>query len=379
MDILRRQEPNIDKFLRPGKVVLLLGARRTGKTWLIRKWIDKQTEMVRYFNGDDITTLEAFERRSAENYKNILGASRLLVIDEAQRIPDLGSKLKLMIDEIPGLRILISGSSAYDLSAATGEPLTGRKQTLYLYSLSESELKQTGDYIYLRENLRERLVFGNYPELIHLAGRKEKQEYLREIVNSYLLKDILQFDGVRNSDKLLRLLKLIAFQTGSEVSFHELATQLSLSKNTVEKYLDLLAKSFVIFQVGAFSRNLRREVSKAKKWYFCDVGIRNALINDLRGIDSRDDIGKLWENYIIAERIKQQEYNRDHKNNYFWRIYDAQELDWIEEADGKIRAYEFKWKEAKTKVPPAFQGAYPDAEMRLITSANYQEWLAEGD
>lgn len=375
MNIIRQQTENIDKFLISGKVVLLLGARRTGKTWLIKDWMKRQSEEFRYFNGDDITAVEAFERKSVENYKNILGNSRLLVIDEAQRISDIGTKIKLMVDEIPGLRVLLSGSSAYDLSSRTGEPLTGRKQTLYLYPLSEKELTQTGDYIYLKENLRERLIYGNYPELIHLKERKQKQEYLREIVGSYLIKDILQYEGIRNSDKLLRLLKLIAFQTGSEVSYNELATQLSLSKNTVEKYLDLLTKSYVIFQIGAFSRNLRREVSKAKKWYFYDVGIRNALIPDFRTIDTRDDIGKLWENYIISERIKQQEYLREHKNNYFWRTYDAQELDWIEESNGRIEAFEFKWKEQKMKIPKTFLTAYPNSTITSKSEANYWDWI----
>jgi len=319
-------EGQIIKSLVPNKVIVLVGPRRVGKTVLIKQIVKSVKEVHLFLNGEDFETLKILEKRSIQNYRNLLGNIKLLIIDEAQKIPDIGIKLKLMVDHIDGLRILVTGSSAFDIANYTGEPLTGRKITYNLYALSEQELNQIENVVEKRDNLEQRLIYGNYPELIHLSSKEEKAEYLREVINSYLLKDILAYENIRSSDKILDLLRLIAFQIGQEVSLQEIGTQLAMSKNTVEKYLDLLSKVFVIHKLGGFSRNLRKEVTKNNRWYFYDNGLRNLLIANLNPIRVRNDIGMLWENYIISERIKFQRYNKMIVNNYFWRTYDQQEI-----------------------------------------------------
>ncbi|MEL6668801.1 MAG: ATP-binding protein, partial [Bacteroidota bacterium] len=282
MKALKRTiEDSVWDALMPNKVVVLLGPRRVGKTTLLQQIISRLEEPYLLLSGEDQVNLDVLKRRSIQNYKNFLGDTRLLLIDEAQKIDDIGSILKLMVDHIEGLRVLVTGSSAFDISNRTGEPLTGRKKTFNLYSLSEAELSSREDALQRVDNLRRRLVFGNYPELLQMEGDEEKAEYLQEVVNSYLLKDILTFDDIRNSDKILDLLRLIAFQVGSEVSTTELGKKLQMSKNTVEKYLDLLSKIFVIYKVRGFSRNLRKEVTKSARWYFYDNGIRNVLAGNL--------------------------------------------------------------------------------------------------
>lgn len=374
--IKRIIEDQVLKSLTPNKVIILLGPRRVGKTILIKQVIEKLEEPYLLLNGEDFTVLEILARRSVQNYKNILGDKRVLLIDEAQKIPEIGKILKLMIDEIEGLKILVTGSSAFDIDKFTGEPLTGRKKTYNLLSLSEQELDQVENIIEKKDNLRLRLIYGNYPELLHLNDLEDKSEYLKEIVNSYLLKDILAFENIRNSDKILNLLRLIAFQIGGPVSNTELGGALGMSKNTVEKYLDLLSKVFVLHRVGGFSRNLRKEISKSNRWYFYDNGLRNILIANINPIELRDDIGKLWENYVISERLKYQRYNKMVVNNYFWRTYDKQELDWLEEREGKLFAYEFKWSpKRKPKAPAGWTKNYPDSEFKVINRDNYLEWV----
>ncbi|MFW5773578.1 MAG: ATP-binding protein [Tangfeifania sp.] len=357
-------------------MVVLLGARRTGKSILIQKIISETNEKKVFLNGEDFTTLSILQPRSIENYRSLLGGADFLIIDEAQQIPEIGKILKLMVDNIPEIKILVSGSSAFDISNKTGEPLTGRKSTVYLFPFSQQEYSSNENIIDTKAKLNERLILGNYPELWHFTGKKEKALYLKELVSSYLLKDILTYDGIRNSDKILRLLKLIAFQIGKDVSLHELGRQLGLHKNTVEKYLDLLSKTFVIFSVGGFSRNLRNEVSKSKRWFFYDNGIRNTLIQNINDIDTRNDIGELWENYIISERIKFQYNNQMLVSNYFWRTYQQQEIDWVEDRDGKLFAYEIKWNpNKKVSAPSNWKKAYPDSTFKVITPDNYLQWI----
>ncbi len=377
MELIRRIiENQVLESLVPNKVVVLVGPRRVGKTFLLEQLIEKVEEPFMLMSGEDFTALELLERRSIQNYRNLLGDKRLLIIDEAQKIPDIGNKLKLMVDHIKGLKIIVTGSSAFDIDNYTGEPLTGRKITYNLYALSEQELDQTENILEKKDNLHERLIYGNYPELIQLPSREKKAEYLRDLVNSYLLKDILAFKNIRNSDKILSLLRLIAFQIGSEVSMQELGNQLEMSKNTVERYLDLLSKVFVIHKLKGFSRNLRKEVSKNSKWYFYDNGLRNILIANTNPIGLRNDKGMLWENYIISERVKFQRYNKILVNNYFWRTYDQQEIDWVEERGGKLYGYEFKWNpRKKVKVPGGWQNGYEEAEFEVITPDNYLEWI----
>lgn len=377
MELIKRIiETQVIENLTPQKVIILLGPRRVGKTILIKQVLEKVNEPYLLLNGEDFSVVEILERRSAKHYKNVLGGKKILLIDEAQKIPEIGKVLKLMVDEIEGIKILVTGSSAFDIDKYTGEPLTGRKKTYNLYPLSEKEYDQIETRIEKRDNLRERLVYGNYPELIHLKSREDKSDYLREIVNSYMLKDILAFEKIRNSDKILSLLRLIAFQIGGEVSYQEIGRQLSMSKNTVEKYLDLLSKVYVLHKLSGFSRNLRKEVTKSSKWYFYDNGLRNLIIANLNPIGLRNDIGQLWENYIISERIKFQKYTRMIVNNYFWRTYDQQEIDWIEERGGRLYGYEFKWaSKKKARVPKSWQTTYADAEFEIIHPENYLNWL----
>lgn len=377
MEYLERAiHPEIHRNLKPNKVVVLLGSRRTGKSVLIEKIISERDEKSIVLNGEDFTTLSLLQPRTVENFRSLLGNSKLLVIDEAQQIPEIGKILKLIVDSIPDIKILVTGSSAFDISNKIGEPLTGRKYTLHLFAFSQEEYNLNENIVETRGKLYERLILGNYPELYHLSDKKEKVIYLKELVSSYLMKDILSFEGIRNSDKIFHLLKLIAFQIGKDVSLHELGQQLGLHKNTVEKYLDLLSKTFVIFSIGAFSRNLRNEISKSRRWYFFDNGIRNILIENVNDISTRNDVGELWENYIVSERIKYQNNKQLLVTNYFWRTYRQQEIDWIEERNGKLFAYEIKWNQnKKVTVPSAWKTAYPDAHFEVITPNNYLTWI----
>ncbi|MDA3892560.1 MAG: ATP-binding protein [Salinivirgaceae bacterium] len=373
--LVRDLSNNIIKKLQPNKVVIVFGARRVGKTVLVKEILEEVNEPILSLNGEDINVHDKLAIRSVENYKQILGSYRLLYIDEAQKIPEIGLKLKLMIDEIEDLKIIISGSSSFDIHKDAGEPLTGRKYSFNLFALSENEYNQVENNITKIDKVRERLIFGNYPELLHLPNREDKIDYLNEMVSSYLLKDILVYENIKNSQKIFNLLRLIAFQIGGEVSLQELGKQLGISKNTVEKYLDLLSKVFILHKVEGFSRNLRKEITKNSRWYFLDNGIRNAVIANFNPIESRNDIGALWENYMISERLKYQEYKRISSNNYFWRTYEQQEIDWVEERDGSLFGYEFKWKESKVKTPTQWENAYPDSTFEVINKDNFESWL----
>lgn len=375
VNLVRDLSDNILKKLKPNKVVLVFGARRVGKTLLVKEILAKVNEPVLILNGEDINVHDKLAIRSVENYKQILGTYKLLYIDEAQKIPEIEEKLKLMIDEIDGLKIIISGSSSFDIHKDAGEPLTGRKYTFNLYTFSENEYNQIENSISKIDRLSERLVFGNYPELLHLPDRDDKIDYLNEMISSYLLKDILVYEHIKNSQKIFNLLRLVAFQIGGEVSLQELGKQLGISKNTVEKYLDLLNKVFILHKVEGFSRNLRKEITKNSRWYFLDNGIRNAVIANFNPVHARNDIGALWENYMISERLKYQSYKRISSNNYFWRTYEQQEIDWVEERDGSLFGYEFKWKEDKVKIPTQWKSAYPGASFELINVNNFNEWL----
>lgn len=373
--LLRKASENIIEKLQANKVVIVYGARRVGKTVLVKNLLSQMDEPVLILNGEDINVHDKLAIRTIENYKQILGSYKFLYIDEAQKIPDIGLKLKLMIDEIVGLKIIISSSSSLDINQNTGEPLTGRKYSFNLFALSEGEYSQIEDIISKKDKIRERLIFGNYPELLHIPDKANKVDYLNEMVSSYLLKDILVYENIKNSQKIFNLLRLIAFQIGGEVSVQELGKQLGISKNTVKKYLDLLTKVFILHKLEGFSQNLRKEITKSSRWYFLDNGIRNAVIANFNPIEYRNDIGQLWENYLISERIKYQNYYRISSNNYFWRTYDQQEIDWVEERNGTLFAYEFKWKETKVKCPSQWKNAYPDASFEVINSENFEAWL----
>jgi predicted AAA+ superfamily ATPase len=377
--IERNIKETIINSLKPQKVMVLTGARRVGKTVLLKKISEELKEKILLLNGEDMEISELLQRRSIQHYKYILGSSKILFIDEAHRIDNIGRILKLMVDEIEGLQVLISGSSALNMMHSIAEPLTGRMQTFSLFPIAESELSSLENTFQRKDNLSNRLVFGNYPELFHMQDNEEKHRYLKDLVNSYLLKDIFTYENIKNASKIYALLRLIAFQVGSEVSYQELGNQLAMSKNTVERYLDLLAKAFILYKLSGFSSNLRKEVTKNSKWYFYDNGMRNILIANLNPVIQRSDIGILWENYILSERIKFQNYSSMLVNNYFWRTYDRQEIDWIEERGGKLYAYEMKWKFRRVRTPAGWEKAYPEAEYRIIHSDNYHEWIMQDD
>ena len=368
----RKLQPEIESALGKQKVSLLLGARRVGKTALLQNIFEKNKQYSLWLNGEDADVQKILENRTIANYQRLLQNKSLLIIDEAQFVPDIGRKAKLMIDNISPLHIILTGSSAFDVQQA-GEPLVGRTITYHLYPIAQMELNENP--LQIQQNLEERLLLGSYPELFGMDTLNEKQQYLLELINTYLLKDILVFESIRNPQKLKDLLTLLAYQTGHEVSLEELGKQLSLSKNTVERYLDLLSKVFVIYNRRGFSRNLRKEVSKNQRWYFFDNGIRNGLINNFSQLILRQDIGQLWENYLLSERIKKNAYARRLVNSYFWRTYDQQEIDLIEEENASLTAFECKWKDTKTKTPVAFRKAYPDASFQVVSQDNYVEWI----
>ncbi len=360
------------------KVLILLGPRRVGKTELIKQYLSElNPEEYQLYNGEDQKTWQLFAERSVSNYERLLGNTKLLVIDEAQKIQDIGLKLKLMVDSIEGLSIIATGSSVFDLTNKLGEPLLGRSNTMLLYPLAQMEYSQHENYAQTKENLEERLIFGSYPELQQIENWDDKAEYLDNIVGFNLIRDILEYEGVRKSDKIMDLLRLIAFQVGKEVNVDELARSLKgISRNTVENYLDLLEKVFIIYKVRGFSRNLRKEITKSNRWYFYDNGIRNTIIRNFNKLDFRNDVGDLWENYLMAERMKFNSYTGKISNRYFWRTYDQQEIDLIEESKGELRAYEFKWNPKKrVKAPGAWTRAYEGSSFDIIHQENYLEFI----
>ncbi len=360
--------------VKPGKVIVIYGPRRVGKTTMIKKFLENEKN-YHFLTGEDIFVREYFSGESIEKLKDFMGDKDLLVIDEAQFIPKIGLHLKLIVDHLPHVRVIATGSSTFDLAKQVGEPLTGRQQIIKMYALSQMELSQIENRAETKAHLEHRLIYGSYPEIVTMEGDEDRKTYLHELVSSYLFKDILAFEGIQKSKKLIDLLTLIAFQIGKEVSHHELATQLSMSNKTVEKYLHLFEEVFVLINIRGFSRNLRKEVTKTSRYYFCDNGIRNSLINNFNSLDRRDDKGQLWENYVVLERIKKQQYRHLWSHNYFWRTYDQKEIDWVEEREGKLFGYEFKWKKDNVKAPALWFEAYPSASFECVDSENYLPFI----
>ena len=375
MYIVQKHLDNLIKAAVPGKAVIVYGPRRTGKTTLIKRFLQDVDEPYLLVSGEDITVQGYLSCNSIEKLSAFVGDNRLLVVDEAQKVPNIGANLKLIIDHIPGIRIVATGSSSFDLARVVGEPLTGRKTTLKLFPLSQMEIGQMEQRHQTDANLESRLIYGSYPEVVLTNDSRAREQYLKEIVVSYLYKDVLELDGIRHSAKISRLLQLIAFQVGKEVSYTELGTNLGMSKNTIERYLDLLEKAFVIQKLSGFSRNLRSEITKNNRYYFLDNGVRNALINNFNVLDLRNDVGELWENYLVIERLKRQEYLVEFANSYFWRTYNQKEIDLVEEREGKLFGYEMKWGKARTKPPKEWLEAYPNANWQLINRENYLELI----
>jgi predicted AAA+ superfamily ATPase len=375
MIIKRALFSTIQRYLGQNKVLIIKGARRTGKTFLLNKILESYPHQFLKLNGELPEVQAILTTKNVNSYGNLIGNAKLVAIDEAQAVPDIGQILKIIIDHFPGLTILATGSSSFDLVNKTGEPLTGRQLNFRLYPVSQLELNEHENALQTRQKLEERLVFGCYPEVINLASSNEKIKYLTELTTAYLLKDILQFEQVRNSHKLIQLLQLLAYQIGQEVSYHELAKNLNLKHDTVIRYLDLLSKVFVVYRLGAYSTNLRKEVVKSSKWYFTDNGIRNAIINNFSLLNFRNDVGQLWENYLLSERLKRNEYRELNIRPYFWRTYDQQEIDLIEETNNKLEAFEFKWQRERAKAPVFFRKNYPDVPFHTITPDNYPEFV----
>ncbi len=377
MYIRQKQLENLGTILKPGKVAVIYGARRTGKTTLLQEFLKGETAPYLLVSGEDITIQSYLSSQSIDKLKAFVGNNRLLVIDEAQKVENIGLNLKLIVDHIPDIRIIATGSSSFDLARSIGEPLTGRKTTLIQYPLAQMEIGATEQRHETEARLEMRLLFGSYPEVVLLQDNREREQYLKEIVSSYLYKDILELEGIRHSAKIGRLLQLLAFQIGKEVSYTELGNSLGMSKNTVDRYLDLLEKAFVIQKLGGFNRNLRSEVTKNSRFYFIDNGVRNALINNFNSLELRNDTGELWENYLIMERLKRQEYLREPSNNYFWRTYTQKELDLVEERGGTLHGYEMKWGKAKPRPPREWRSAYPEATWQVINRENYPEFIGQ--
>lgn len=376
MEIPRIYEQSLVNALQANTVLLLLGTRRTGKTFLLKKLAGSYSGRVVMLNAEDAIIASSLTNRSIQNYRTMFSNVDLLIIDEAQVIPEIGKVLKLIVDEVDDIKVIASGSSSFDLLNISGEPLTGRSKTFVLHPVSQMELAKIENVIEMKQGLEERLIYGSYPMIFQLDNVQDKKEYLINLVNTYLLKDLLTIDGIRNAGKIMDLLKLIAWQVGNEVSNHELGNQLSMSKNTVEKYLDLLSKVYILFSLPGYGRNQRKEVTRNKKWYFFDNGVRNAILSSFNPLSARNDQGVLWENFLIGERIKKNTYLRKFINHCFWRTYDQQEIDLIEERNAEIFAWEIKWGNKKSFEPVAWKSFYPQAHFSTINSNNYLEWVS---
>jgi len=364
----------IQKKMSLGKAIIILGPRQAGKTTLLKKLQSITSKKSRLLNCDEPDIRKQLTDASSSQLKKLIGDAELLLIDEAQRIPNIGLTLKLIYDQIENVQIVATGSSAFELANKINEPLTGRKFEYLLLPFSTDELIAHHGLLEETRLLGHRLVFGMYPDVVNNPGHEK--DILKNLSSSYLYKDIFTFQEIRRPDLIERLLEALALQVASEVSFEELAQLLRVDHTTVIRYINLLEQAFIIFRLGAFSRNLRNELKKSRKIYFYDNGIRNALIANLNPVEIRDDVGKLWENFLISERIKIEQYSDRWVNRYFWRTHQQQEIDYIEEYGGRLYAYEFKWSaHRKYRFPKTFINAYPNSEVTVITPENYLEFI----
>jgi hypothetical protein len=368
---------NLKKLLRPNKVIAIFGPRRSGKTTLVKEYLKTTSFRFRYDTGDNIAIHQSLGSQNLETLKEYIGDNELIVIDEAHLIPNIGINLKIMVDNIPNIRIIITGSSSFDLANQIGEPLVGRKFTYLLYPISFLELKPLMTGFEIDEILEKVLVYGSYPEVMSKVSKKDRIQTLSEITNSYLFKDILIFEGLKNSATLLNLLRLLAYQIGSEVSLSELGSSLGIDRKTVGRYLNLLEQTYIITPLYPYFMNRRKSVIKKNKYYFLDLGVRNTIIGNYNPVSHRDDIGALWENFLVIERLKKQAYKPIYANNYFWRTWEQKEVDWVEMRDGKLFGYEFKWSpKAKSKNKTAWLSAYPkEAVFEIVNQNNFKDFV----
>ena len=373
--IHRKLQSVIEGNLFKGKAIILIGARQVGKSTLFNQIIKERKEAVLTLNCDEPEVIEMLNNINTPELKMLIGSNTIVVIDEAQRVPEIGLSLKRITDNFVNVQLLVTGSSSFELQSNLNEPLTGRKYEYHLYPISTAELYDTQGLLAVKQMFESRLIYGSYPDIINHAD--EAKELLMNITNSYLYKDLLAINEIRRPVLLEKLLIALALQTGNEVSYNEVAQTIGTDNKTVEKYIDLLEKCYVIFRLNAFNRNLRTELKKGKKIYFYDNGIRNAVIQNFAPLSLRQDTGALWENFFISERIKANHYKGNYAKSFFWRTTQQQEIDYIEEADGKFTAFEMKWNPNKrqTTFPSPFLNNYPIKETVIITPENYLEWI----
>ncbi|MCH9610570.1 MAG: hypothetical protein S4CHLAM81_04120 [Chlamydiales bacterium] len=371
--MLARYFDNLESYLRPGHVLIIFGPRQVGKTTLLEAFLKRYSKRYKLDSGDNIRTQNLL---GSQDFDQILGYAEgydLIALDEAQQIPNIGMALKILVDQRPDLTVIATGSSSFDLAQSVGEPLTGRKKTLTLYPLAQIELLNSYNQLELKERLEDFLLFGGYPDIYLAPTKQEKISRLTELVDSYLLKDILSLEKIKSSKVLLQLVQLLAFQVGQLVSHNELATKLRLDVKTVARYLDLLEKAFVICRLSGYSNNLRNEITKKSKYYFVDLGIRNAVIASFNPLNLRDDVGQLWENFLFIERLKKQTYSQFYGSFYFWRTYNGEEVDFVEEIESQLFGYESKWStKKKVKRPRSW---YETASFEVITPQNYLTFI----
>lgn len=364
-----------ETLAKTSKIILIFGPRQAGKTTLVKEVLASLPGKKLEINADELRFVDTLSSRNLDRLKQLVSGYDLLFLDEAQRVPEIGINLKLLHDHIPELRIIATGSSSLDLASKVREPLTGRTRTYQLMPLAISELAHHFNRYELNAKLEDLLLFGGYPEVFSLESKQDKMEYLREMTLSYLFKDILEVGAIKYTPKLRDLVRMLAYQMGSEVSINELCKSLQLHRDIVNNYLDLLEKSFVIIRLGGYHRNLRKEITRHNKIYFCDLGIRNAIIENFNPLDRRDDGGKLWENFLITERMKTQSYRRIASNYYFWRTYGHAEIDFIEEKEGTLFGYEFKFSSKLAKAPSSWGETYPESSFEVVNRDNYLDFL----
>lgn len=369
--IKRDLENKIINRFGTGKAILLIGPRQVGKTTLFNKLLEGKEYL--FLNGDDPTVRKLISNPNLEQLKNIIGNYKIVFIDEAQRIDNIGLTLKLITDQLQSVQLLVSGSSAFELNNQTQEPLTGRKWEYQLYPISWDEFENNVGYLKAQQQLELRIVYGMYPDVINNFG--DEKDILKQLTDSYLYKDLLSYGGIRKPEILEKLLRALAFQIGSEVSYNELAQLLGIDKKTVSNYIDLLSQAYVVFKLPSFSKNLRNEIKTNQKIYFYDTGVRNMIIGDLNPLEIRQDKDNLWENFLIAERLKYNAYNGSLSKGYFWRTVQQQEIDYVEEEAGKVTGFEIKWNaKSKVKIPKTFVETY-NTEVKVITNENFREFL----
>ncbi len=377
MKIQRFLLAKLEDTITPGKVLVLYGPRQVGKTTLVTDLLARTARHHRFINADELVYREALSSQSRQTLGQLLGDNQLLVIDEAQRVPNIGLNLKILVDSFPQAAIIATGSASFDLANKISEPLTGRALTFTLYPVSYKEIQETIGAFDAHNQLGRWLVWGGYPAVVTTENPAAREKLLGELVGAYLYRDLLELEGIRRAEKIVDLLRLLAFQIGSQVSLAELASNLSLSRDTVERYLDLLEKVFVIFKVRGFSRNLRKEISKNPRYYFYDNGVRNSLIMNFNPLNLRSDLGQLWENFLMIERCKANQYAGRSANTYFWRTYDQKEIDCIEERGGRLYGFEFKWQgEMKKATRREFTETYPNAELVTVHKENFEDFVS---